>query len=85
MSGKYYRGRFESNFSNPEEEWIKSETLIGRREESVIGSAERQRKDKVIEGNEQKLDKSAVEMMKDILRGVDLGQQTNPYYSKEAH
>lgn len=59
--------------------------MIEQREESGLASAERTRKEKVVEGIEQKMDKSAVDMMKDMLRGVNLGQQTNPYYSKEAH
>lgn len=84
MSGKQYRGKFESNFSNPEEEWIKSETLISRREDIAVGSAERERKDKLMESSEKKIEKSAVDLMKDMLRGVNLGQETNPYYSKEA-
>lgn len=84
MSGKQYRGRFESNFSNPEEEWIKSETLISRRDEIAANSTERQRRDKLMEDSEQKMEKSAVDLMKDMLRGVNLGQETNPYYSKEA-
>lgn len=39
----------------------------------------------MVEGIDQKMEKSAVDMMKDMLRGVNFGQQTNPYYSKEAH
>jgi hypothetical protein len=90
MANRQYRADFIKQSSNPEEEWIKSSNLLNQNSPSKQYTSDSFQRENASNESPRKngktttLQKSAVELMQDMLRGVKTGEEINPYYSKES-